>query len=259
MKDLKLKDLVMEHYRMVYEIKVDGVTVRVWKPRTMGKLPTHAMKSEIEHRADDARRYAAIEQSRKVQWWTGNPDYGIWDAQIVRRFDPKKMELDLFFAALLIRPFSQQAFEWYREHSMVYDPIARMVMMWDSREFDKAHGYDVSYGEYTNQKQVDGYIYSGKKWDGSSKPVDDPAFDPCFTDDECQDGLVIKFRTKDGNIESETSWPPSKENLEKVQTCIKPTLTNYLSFTHEHPEVKEIHYFTEFTEWDADSDDVQSN
>ena len=78
-------------------------------------------------------------------------------------------------------------------------------------------------------------------------------------DDECQDGLVIKFRTKDGNIESETSWPPTKENLEKVQKYIHPTLTNYLSFTHEHPEVKEIHYFTEFTEWDADSDDVQSN
>ena len=42
-KDLKLKDLVLEHYRKVYETDVDGLTVRVFKPLTMGKLPTYAM------------------------------------------------------------------------------------------------------------------------------------------------------------------------------------------------------------------------
>ena len=263
MKDLKLKDLVLEHYRKVYEMKVDELTVRVWKPETMGKLPTHAMMTELKRRAYDAHHAHMMNSNldpdyntKKVQWATGNPDYGAWDAQLVRRFDPRQMTLDIYFAALLIRPFSQQAQRWYEAHSLVYDPMARLVLMWDSREFDRAHGYDTSYGEYSNQKEFDRFMYSGKRWDGGSEPINDPAFDP--SGDALgtveQGGFVLKYRHKDDKVETETSWPLKRELAEKVRKYLEPTLANFLSFTHDHPDVKEVHYYTEVTHWEADDE-----
>ena len=264
-KDLKLKDLVLEHYRMVYETKVDEMTVRVWKPRTMTrKLPTYGMLSELTNRAKDAARAHADNSyydpgyKPKVQWLLGNPDYGAWDAQLVRRFDPKKMTLDVYFASLLIRPFSKQAYDWYVAHSLVYDPVARLVLMWDSREFDEQHGYDIAYGTYSNMKEFSPYIYNGDKWD-CFDPVNDPTFDPLgevpgttAPDTVQTDGFMLKYRHKDGKIETETSWPAKKELLEKVEKYLKPTLENILAFTKEQPDVKEIHYHTELTPWESD-------
>ena len=261
MKELKMKDLVLEHYRKVYETQIDGVTVRVWKPKTMmRKLPTYAMLDQMKTRVEDAK-YAHYVNSGdpsykpKVRWATGNPDYAAWDAHIVRRFDPKKMELDLYFAALLIRPFSKQAYEWYEAHSQVYDPVARLILMWDSREFDERHGYDTSYGAYKNQKEIDKYLYSGKKMD-FFEPVDDPNFDPVYVKEEEEpQGIVMKYRHKDGKIETETSWPLKKKLLEEVQQHLKPALQNFIDFTKEHPEVPEIHYYTDRTHWEADDEE----
>jgi len=263
-KDLKLKDIVLQHYRQVYEMNVDGVTVRVWKPQTMGKLPTHAMMTELKRRAYDAYHAHMMNSNldpdystKKVQWATGNPDYGAWDAQIVRRFDPRQMTLDIYFAALLIRPFSQQAQKWYDAYSTVYDPVARLCLMWDSREFDRAHGYDTSFGEYGNQKDFDRFMYSGKKWDGGSEPIDDPSFDPYYIDDQEQRGFVLKYRVNDDKVETETSWPMKPELLDKVKKYMEPTLANFLGFTHDQPDIKEVHYYTEPTHWEADDDEAE--
>lgn len=253
MKDLKLKDLVLEHYRKVYEMKVDELTVRVWKPRTMGKLPTYAMLDQLKYRARDASGWAAIERDRKVQWWLGNPDYGVWDAQLVRRFDPRKMTLDIYFVALLIRPFSKQAYDWYEAHSTVCDPVARLCLMWDSREFDRNGGFDTSFGAYKNQKEVDKYLYSGVGV-GPFECMTDPTFDPCFNLGNKDGGFVLKYRHKDDKVETETSWPLKRELAEKVRKYLEPTLANFLSFTHDQPDVKEVHYYTEVTHWEADDE-----
>lgn len=69
-------------------------------------------------------------------------------------------------------------------------------------------------------------------------------------------GFVLKYRHKDGKIETETSWPLKPELAEKVRKYLEPTLANFLSFTHDQPDVKEVHYFTEVTHWEADDDET---
>lgn len=257
MKDLKLKDLVVEHYRKVYETKMDGITVRVWKPKTMGKLPTYAMLSELKTRVRDAILSASI--GRKVSWTTGNPDFGAWDAQIARRFDPRNMTLDIYFAALLIRPFSQQAFDWYNMHATVNDPVMRLVLMWDSREFDRSHGFDTSFGAYDNQKEIDEYMYSGKAF-GIWKPINDPNFDPQkgYGVGEPEQDFAIKFRHKGGQVEVETSSPLSSVLLKNMDKYLKPTMQNFRDFTGHVNGIKEIHYYTDITQWECDTDQAEA-
>jgi hypothetical protein len=245
MKDLKLKDLVLEQYRKVYETKMDGLTVRVWKPKTMGKLPTYAMLDMLKSRAYDASRWAAIERNRKVQWWLGNPDYGVWDAQIVRRFNPRQMTLDIYFAALLIRPFSRQAHEWYEAHSLPTDPVARLTLMWDSREFDRDGCYDTNFGAYKNQKDVDKYIYSGE----DVEPFDcitDPKFDVCFSqgEDDIQ-RRCVKFKYEDGEIHYEAVQAADEEKLRGGTKMMHECAKVFCDFRKEHPEVVEMDFYTD--------------
>jgi hypothetical protein len=253
MKELKMKDLVLEHYRKVYETEMDGVTVRVWKPRTMGKLPTYAMLGHLKVRARDASEWAAIERDRKVQWWLGNPDYGAWDAQLVRRFDPRKMTLDIYFAALLIRPFSKQAYDWYEAHSTVYDPVARLCLMWDSREFDRNGCFDTSFGAYGNQKEVDKYLYSGVEV-GPFECMTDPKFDVCFSTDEDDDDDIkrrcVKLRYEDGQLRLNATLAHDEPFLEDdgtnhVKGIVKDCARNFEEFRKQHPEVTEMHYYTD--------------
>jgi len=248
MKDLKLKDLVLEHYRKVYETEMDGVIVRVWKPKTMGKLPTYAMLDVLKTRAKDASRWTAIERDRKVQWWLGNPDVGVWDAQIVRRFDPKRMELDIYFAALLIRPFSRQAFDWYEAHSLVNDPVARLTLMWDSREFDSNGCYDTSYGAYKNQKDVDKYLYSGEEVE-PFECMTDPKFDVCFDVADEEDDIIkrrcVKFRYENGEIHFEAVQDADEEKLRGGTKMMHECAKAFSDFRKEHPEVTEMHFYTD--------------
>lgn len=249
-----MKDLVLEHYRKVYETEMDGVTVRVWKPKTMGKLPTYAMLAVLKDRAEDASRWAAIEHDHKVQWWLGNPDVGAWDAQIVRRFDPKKMTLDVYFASLLIRPFSRQAFDWYDAHSSVFNPVARLTLMWDSREFDRDGCFDTSFGAYKNQKEVDKFLYSG----ADVKPytcMTDPKFDVCFNteEDEEDDDIkhrCVKLRYEDGQLRLNATLAHDEPFLEDdgtnhVKGIVKDCARNFDEFRKQHPEVTEMHYYTD--------------
>lgn len=250
MKELKMKDLVLEHYRKVYETEMDGVTVRVFKPKTMTrKLPTYGMLSELRNRAKDANRWAAIEhENRKVQWWLGNPDYGVWDAQLVRRFDPRTMTLDIYFAALLIRPFSKQAFDWYGAHSMVSDPVARLMLMWDSREFDVQHGYDTSFGTYSNMKELAPYIYNGKKWDVFD-PVDDPKFDPCFSQDEEEttERRCVKFKVdvEKNEVNYEAVVGADEKMSENATDLMRACAKVFYDLRTTHPEVTEMHFYTD--------------
>ena len=249
-----MKDLVLEHYRKVYETEMDGVTVRVWKPRTMGKLPTYAMRFELEHRARDFADYVAIERNRNVKWLLGNPDYGVWDAQLVRRFDPRQMTIDIYFAALLIRPFSKQAYEWYEAHSMVCDPVARLCLMWDSREFDRNGCFDTRFGAYKNQKEVDKVLYSGADVD-SYACMTDPKFDVCFSTDEDEEDddikhRCVKLRYEDGQLRLNAILAHDEPFLEDdgtnhVKGIVKDCARNFEEFRKQHPNVTEMHYYTD--------------
>ena len=47
------------------------------------------------------------------------------------------------------------------------------------------------------------------------------------------------------------------ELLDKVKKYMEPTLANFLGFTHDNPDVKEMHYYTEPTHWEADDDEAE--
>ena len=158
MKKIKMKDTILSHYQKVHEIEMDGYTVRVFKPRTMQQLPAHEMLSWIKYRAEEAIRYMIMEV--KADWLLGNPDYGLWDAQTVYHYDPRGKAFNIYIAAIIVRPFSREAYETYcRMHENIDDVNQRLMLMFDSREFDRIGGYDQSYGAYKNQDEVDAVMY----------------------------------------------------------------------------------------------------
>ena len=129
MKTFSKEKLILEHYVKATEEVMDEVTVRVWKPKTMGDLSAIDLHSEML----SLRRQ--VYGLSEVYWGTGNPDYGDWDAQMVYCADPHHMTVDIYICALLIRPFSEEAFNHYGER-MGLSVWKRLLLMWDSRNFD---------------------------------------------------------------------------------------------------------------------------
>jgi hypothetical protein len=152
MKKIKMKDIILSHYQKVHELEMDGFTVRVFKPRTMQKLPAHNMLAWIKGRAEAAIRYMnAVE---KADWQLGNPDYCMWDAQTVYHYDPRGKAFNIYIAAILVRPFSREAHETYsRLYDSIHDVNQQLMLMWDSRDFDRIGGFDQSYGRPSNMEE----------------------------------------------------------------------------------------------------------
>ena len=68
-------------------------------------------------------------------------------------------------------------------------------------------------------------------------------------------GLVMRFRHKDDQIQNGTTWTKDMGPIpEGFQEKLKVTLQDFLDFTKAHPEFKEMHFYTEPTEWEDDSD-----
>ena len=139
MKKLSRKWLILEHYVQTAEVMMDGCTVRVWKPKTMGKLPAIEMLGLMR---GHSRRFDTY-SGGSVVWGTAHPDFGYWDSQIVCCEDPHRKVVDIYICALLIRPFSEEARKHYAERSGL-EAWDRMLLMWDSRQFDAEGGYKPS-------------------------------------------------------------------------------------------------------------------
>ena len=228
---------------------MDGYIVRVWKPKTTTfKLPTYGMLSELEWRVQNSQLCINPDHMKKVQWMLGNPDFGAWDAQIVLRLDPKRKTLDIYFAALLVRPFSKQAYDWYEAHSYTSDPVARLCLMWDSREFDRNGGFDTSFGKYKNWDEFAPFLYNGKKCDVYD-PIDDPKFDPFYcveyAEDEDEDEDIcrhcVKLRFENGETHVNATLSEDEETVEPGTNHAKGLLHEcakaFYDFRETHPEV----------------------
>ena len=157
MKQLKRKDLILEHYvpamkaTVIDNVTEKEITVRVWKPKTMGKLPAYDMLTMMRYEAERLYQYSNPKdfigpKEGGAVWKTGNPDYGAYDMQTVIRMDYKKQQVDIYVCALLMRPFSREAEDYYGRR-MGFDVWDRMLLMWDSRQFDEENGYDTTHGE----------------------------------------------------------------------------------------------------------------
>ena len=68
-------------------------------------------------------------------------------------------------------------------------------------------------------------------------------------------GLVMRFRHKDDQVQNGTMWTKDMGPIpEGFQEKLKVTLQDFLDFTKAHPEFKEMHFYTEPTEWEDDND-----
>lgn len=70
------------------------------------------------------------------------------------------------------------------------------------------------------------------------------------------DCLVMRFRHKDGFVQNGTTWPVEMGVPDGFQEKLKVTLQDFLDFTKAHPEFKEMHFYTEPTEWEEDDEEV---
>ncbi len=70
---------------------------------------------------------------------------------------------------------------------------------------------------------------------------------------EHQPGLTLKFKHDGDHVKSSASWPKHDPSLvvdmpERMGTCGE----EFVKFTEAHPEIKEMHFYTEPTEWEED-------
>ena len=247
MKKIKMKDTILSHYQKVHELEMDGYTVRVFKPRTMQQLPAHEMLSWIKSRAKDAILHMKTEG--KADWRLGNPDYGLWDAQTVYHYAPSHKTFNIYIAAILVRPFSREAYDTYcRMHEAVDDVNQRLMLMFDSREFDRIGGYDTSYGAYKNQEEADAVMYRVVNEDNDIRDtspscylqvVDDDEFSPVqrcgVTLRQMPDGGTEYYAINNGHEEMERG---GTELMHAAAKC-------YTDFRKEHPEVTEMRFYTD--------------
>ena len=247
MKKIKMKDTILSHYQKVHEIEMDGFTVRVFKPRTMQKLPAHKMLHWIKSRAEDAIRY--LKEEQKADWRMGNPDYGLWDAQTVYHYNPSHKTLDIYFAAILVRPFSREAYVTYcRQHESIDDVNQRLMLMFDSREYDRIHGYDTSFGAYENQDALDAVMYRVTDKESDIRDTSPSCYLKVVDTDE--DSLVQRCgvmlrQLPDGGVEYHATTN-GLEELERGGTPLMHAAAMcYTDFRKEHPEVTEMRFYTD--------------
>ena len=247
MKKIKMKDTILSHYQKVHELEMNGYTVRVFKPRTMQQLPAHSMMFWIKHRASGAILYLKTED--KADWWLGNPDFGMWDALTVYYCDPRHKTFNIYIAALLVRPFSREAYDFYHHvHEGIQDVNQCLMLLWDSREFDRIGGYDQSYGAYKNQEEADAVMYRVVNEDDDIRDtspscylrvVDNDEFCPVqrcgVTFRQLPDGKIEYHATTNGHEELERGGTPLMHAASKC----------YTDFRKEHPEVTEMRFYTD--------------
>ena len=247
MKKIKMKDTILSHYQKVHELEMDGYTVRVFKPRTMQQLPAHMMLEWIKYRAEEAIRYMIMEQ--KADWRMGNPDYGMWDAQTVYHYDPRNKVFNIYIAAIIVRPFSREAYETYcRQHEGIDDVNQRLMLMWDSREFDRIGGYDQSYGAYQNQDEVDAVMYRVTDKESDIRDTSPSCYLQVIDNDEyspVQRCGVMFRQLPDGGMEYNATTNGHEEMERGGTELMHAAAKCYTDFRKEHPEVTEMRFYTD--------------
>ena len=69
--------------------------------------------------------------------------------------------------------------------------------------------------------------------------------------DQTPHGLTFRFRHKDDQIQNGTTWTKDMGVVpDGFQEKMKVTLQDFLDFTKAHPEFKEMHFYTDTTEWE---------
>lgn len=126
------KDFLKETYEFVCSVNKDGNVVNVYKPKMMHDLPTELIEHCLSHGHH-------CEFCSKSSWFSGNPDYGSFDALLTYHQHGKTV--DCYVTAILVRPFSKDAYNAYgdiieKRFGATY--TERLRAIFDSRVYDEA-------------------------------------------------------------------------------------------------------------------------
>lgn len=121
-------DLILEHYIQIAEDETlrEGYIVRIYKPRTMGPIES------LYRFRDTLKSYIHNAIGVPGKWFTGNPDWGYWDAQVVYKRNVSSNIIDIYFCAIICHPWTEEDDRYYEEH-MSLPWYQRLLLMWDNR------------------------------------------------------------------------------------------------------------------------------
>ena len=251
MKKIKMKDTILSHYQKVHELEMGGITVRVFKPRTMQQLPAYRMLRWIKNRAEDAIDWMKIENT--TYWGLGNPDLGMWDAQTVYHYDPRHKAFNIYFAAILLRPFSEQAYGFYNTlHENVDDVNHRLMLMWDSRDFDSRNGTTTNYGmNGIDLAKYQNYIYQVREPErdpAEQEDIEDTSasyFGDAYVKEPEENRRCVKLRVEDDNIVYNAIMGRDEAKKDGGTPLMHACAKTFCDFRKDHPEVTEMHFYTD--------------
>lgn len=241
MKKLNRKWLTLEHYQPVFEEKVDGMTVEVMKPKTMWRLPSYMLR-KLAHVSHRINRTAT-----SSQWATDNPDYGLWDAQTAILYIPKQHKAIVYVCALLCRPFSIEADAWYAEH-MSLQPLDRLLLMWDSRQYDRENGYRTVYGIGGDPSEWLDKVYHAQSADFD---IDDPtgSLAPIYPNE----GITIKMRNGKDTIDVQMVGDKNDAKVLANSELAKDVAEAFTNLSQKYPDVvNEMQLYQHPTIWEED-------
>jgi hypothetical protein len=73
---------------------------------------------------------------------------------------------------------------------------------------------------------------------------------------EQQPGLMMKFKHDGDHVKSSASWPKQDPALVvDMPECMGTCGEEFVKFTEAHPEIKEMRFYTEPTEWEEDENE----
>ena len=73
---------------------------------------------------------------------------------------------------------------------------------------------------------------------------------------EQQPGLMMKFKHDGAHVKSSASWPKQDPALVvDMPECMGTCGEEFVKFTEAHPEIKEMRFYTEPTEWEEDENE----
>lgn len=73
--------------------------------------------------------------------------------------------------------------------------------------------------------------------------------------EERDEPFVMKYRRNGDQIETEISAAKKQELIDRMEKNLQPTLQEFLVFTQNHPDIVEMHFYTDTTLWDQDMED----
>ncbi len=129
-----IKSFVERNYELLHKVEIrDGASVRIFKAKPIRPIPADIVDDLIKNEVD----YFSYQPYRSFRnrYTLGNPDYGRWDAAIVRHWHGHS--LDVYVCSIIIRPFKEQSRLRYEKECFPSAPLARLKQMYDSRINDE--------------------------------------------------------------------------------------------------------------------------